>query len=79
MKFVATEYQICQKQSTRMKEVGDQKSILTSNMETWSLKFDQLVYGLALVQYFFTITFWNGNIYPVMLELYDDQLFILLL
>ena len=52
MKFVAAECQICQQQSTRMKGVGDVKSALISDMETWSLKFVQLVFCLALVQYF---------------------------
>ena len=43
-------------------------------MEMQSLKLAQLVYGLALVQYFLTMMFWNDNIYPVMLEV-CDQLF----
>ena len=41
-------------QSTKMKEVGDLKSALTSDMEMQSLEFAQLVFGLALVQYFLT-------------------------
>ena len=40
-------------------------------MEMQSLEFAQLVFGLALVQYFLTMTFWNGNVYPVMLEVCD--------
>jgi hypothetical protein len=40
-------------------------------MEMQSLKLAQLVYGLALVQYFLTMMFWNGNVYPVMLEVCD--------
>jgi hypothetical protein len=41
-------------------------------MEMQSLKFAQPVFGLALVQYFLlTMTFCNGNIYPVMLEVCD--------
>jgi hypothetical protein len=40
-------------------------------MEIQSLEFAQLVSGLALVQYFLTITFWNGNIYPVILNICD--------
>jgi hypothetical protein len=52
MKFVAAECQMCQLKSTRMKGVGDVKSALISDMETWSLKFVQLVFCLALVQYF---------------------------
>ena len=30
-----------------------------------SLEFTQMVFCLALVQYFLTMIFWNGNIYPV--------------
>ena len=54
-----------------MKGVGDLKSTLTSDMEMQSLEFAQLVFGLALVQYFLTMMFWNGNICPVMLEVCD--------
>ena len=50
---------------------GDLKSILTSDMEMWSLEFDQLIFGLTLVQYFLTVMFWNGNVHPVMLEVCD--------
>ena len=56
-KFVAAGCQICQQQSTRMKGVGDLKSTLTLDMEMRSLEFAQLVFGLALVQYFLTMTF----------------------
>jgi hypothetical protein len=35
-----------------------------------SLEFAQLVFGLALVQYIFTI-FWNGNAHTLMLEVCD--------
>ena len=31
------------------------------------LEFSHLAFGLASVQYFLTVTFWNGNVYPVML------------
>jgi hypothetical protein len=31
-----------------------------------SLEFAQMVSYLELVQYFLTMTFWNGNKYPVM-------------
>jgi len=41
MKFSAAE---CQQQSTRVKGVGDVKSALTSDMETRSLEFVQLVH-----------------------------------
>ena len=36
-----------------------------------SLEFAQMVSYLDLVQYFLTMTFWNGNIYPVRLEACD--------
>ena len=58
-------------QSSRVKGVRDMKSALTSNMKMQSLEFAQLAFGLTLVQDFFTKTFWNGNVYPVMLEVYD--------
>ena len=40
-------------------------------MESQSLEIAPLVFGLTLVQYFLTMTFWNGNVYPVMLEVCD--------
>jgi hypothetical protein len=40
----------------------------TSDMEMQSLEFSPLVFCLALIQYFLTMKFWNGNVYPVMLE-----------
>ena len=49
-----------------MKVVGNLKSACFDiGMETWNLEFAQLAFGLALVQYFLTVTFWNGNLYPV--------------
>jgi hypothetical protein len=42
-----------------MKGAGDLKSALTTDVE-----FVHLVVGLALVQYFLTMMFWNGNEYP---------------
>ena len=54
-----------------MKGVGHLKSTLTSDIVIQSLEFAQLVFCLALVQYFLTMTFWNGNVYPVMLEVCD--------
>jgi hypothetical protein len=39
-------------QSTKLKEVGDLKSVLTSDMEAESLEFAQLVFGLVLIQCF---------------------------
>ena len=35
--------------------VGVLKSVLTSDLEMQSLEFAQMVFGLALVQYFFTM------------------------
>jgi hypothetical protein len=61
---------ICQEQLTRMK-AGDLKSSLMLEMELQSLYFDQLLFGLALVQYFLRMTFWKGSVYPVMLEVCD--------
>jgi hypothetical protein len=43
----------------------------TSEMEMQSLEFFQLVFGLALAQYFSTMMFWNDNVYPVLLNGYD--------
>jgi flagellar biosynthesis protein FliP len=42
-------------QSTKMKRIRDLKSILTSGMEIQGLESAQQVFGLALVQYFFTM------------------------
>ena len=71
MKFVAAVCQICQQQSTRMKGIGDLKSSLTLEMETWSLEFVQLVFGMVLAYYFLTMMFRGGNVCPVMLEVCD--------
>ena len=49
----------------------------TLDMETLSLEFVQLDFGLGLVQYFLTMKFWNGNVCHVMLEVYDLLFFIL--
>ena len=54
-------------QSTKTKGVG----ALTSDMEMLSLESAQLVSGLTLVQYFLIMKFWNGNVYPIMLEVCD--------
>ena len=40
-------------------------------MEIEHLAFAQMNFYLALVQYFFTVTFSIRNIYPVILEVYD--------
>lgn len=42
-------------ESTKLNGIGNQKSILISDMELQSLEFAQLVFVLALVQYFLTI------------------------
>ena len=55
-------------QSTKQKGVGDLKTALIPDIEWQSLEYAQLVFSLVLVQYFFTMTFWNGNVYPVILE-----------
>ena len=40
-------------------------------MERQSLEFAQLVFDLAFVQDFHSMSFWNGNVYPVMSEVCD--------
>jgi len=55
-------------QSTEIKVVSDLKSALTLDIEMQSLDLAQMVSCFALVQYFLTMKLWNGNIYPVMLE-----------
>ena len=40
-------------------------------MEMQNLEFAQLVFGLAFFQDFLTMSFWNGNVYPLMLEVCD--------
>jgi hypothetical protein len=40
-------------------------------MEIQSFQFAHLVFSLALVQYFLTMMFLNGKVYPVMLEEWD--------
>ena len=47
------------------------RSALIIDTEIQDFKFAQLVFGLALGQYFFTMMFRNGNVFPVMLEVYD--------
>jgi hypothetical protein len=42
MKFDVAECQICQQHSAKMKRVGDLRNVLTLDMETWRLEFDQL-------------------------------------
>jgi hypothetical protein len=47
-------------------------------MEMQSLEFAQMASRLALAWYFFTMTFWNGNVYPVMLEVCELLLIFIL-
>jgi hypothetical protein len=54
-----------------MKGVGDLKRALTLSMEMQSLEFDKLVFGLAFVQDLLTLSFRNGQVYAVMLEVCD--------
>lgn len=54
-----------------MKGIGDLKSAFISDMEMESFEFAQLDFGLNLIQYFLNMTFWNANVYPVMLEVCD--------
>jgi hypothetical protein len=49
----------------------DLKSTLTLDREIQRLELAQLDFGLALVQYFFTMMFWNGDVYPVRLKVCD--------
>ena len=37
----------------------------TSDVKMQSLEFAQVTFGLALIQYFLTVMFWNGNVYTV--------------
>jgi hypothetical protein len=47
------------------------KTEKTLDDEMEGLEFVHLVFGLALTQYFLTVTFWNGNVYPVILDVCD--------
>jgi hypothetical protein len=38
-------------------------------MKMQSLEIAQLIFGLVLIVYFLRMTFYSGNVYPVMLEL----------
>ena len=40
-------------------------------MEMQTLEFAQLAFGFAFFQDFLTMSFWNGNVYPLMLEVCD--------
>ena len=53
-------------QPTKLNGFRHLKSVLSSDMEMQSLEFAQLVFSLALVQYFHSAPFpmfWNGNVY----------------
>ena len=54
-----------------MKGVVDLKRALTPDMEMLSLECFHLAFGSALLQHFPTMMSWNGNVYPVMLEVCD--------
>ena len=43
----------------------------TSDMEMQNLEFAQLAFGFAFFQDFHTMSFWNGNVYPLRLEVCD--------
>jgi hypothetical protein len=58
-------------QSRRKDYVVVNKAELDMRHGIQSLEFAQLIFGLALVQYFLTMMFWSGNVYPVMLEVCD--------
>jgi hypothetical protein len=51
--------------SSKLKGLRDLKNALTSKMKLQSLELAHLVFGLALVQYLFTMTFGTVNVYPV--------------
>ena len=57
-----------QEEKNNMFVVNKAERSWKSDMEIQSLEFAQLVFGLALGQYFFTMMFRNGNVFPVMLE-----------
>jgi hypothetical protein len=48
-----------------------------SDVEMLNLEFSQLVFGLALVQYFLSMKLWNDNVYPVTVEVCDPLFLIL--
>lgn len=58
-------------ESKKTKGFGNMKSTLKSHMEMQSSEFPQLCFGLAYVQDFLIMSFWNGNVYPLMLEVCD--------
>ena len=50
------------------KGIIDQKNALTSYLELQSLEIAQLAFGLFQVQDFLTMTFMNGEVYPVYMK-----------
>jgi hypothetical protein len=52
-------------QSTKLKVIGNLKSALTSHIRMQSLEFSQLLFCLALVQYFLTMLFFGMVKCPV--------------
>ena len=64
------------KQSTKQKSQKSQEHF-DHRHGTQDLEFAPLAFDLALVQYFLTMTFWNGNVYPIVLEVYDLFLYFL--
>ena len=68
-KFVAAEYQIYQQQSQDERSWRSEECFDTGH--GGDLEFVQLVSGLALVQYFLIMTFWNGNVYTVIMKSHD--------
>ena len=53
------------------KGVIDQKNALTSCLDLQRLEIAQLAFGLFQVQDFLTMTFRNGEVYPVHMKIYD--------
>ena len=58
------------------KGVIDQKNALTSDLDLQSLEIAQLAFHLFKVQDFLTMTFRNGEVYPVYMKT-DDVVFVL--
>ena len=53
------------------KGIIDQKNALTSYLDLQSLEIAQMAFGLFQVKDFFTMTFRNGEVYPVYMKTYD--------
>jgi hypothetical protein len=52
------------------------KITFISDMEGQSSESLSLVFGFTLIQYFLSMTFWNGNIWPVILEVCEQLLYV---